>query len=297
MIKKVLVIDIGGTNIKYAIMTKDADMLSSSKIPTPDSLEAFLESLYGLVDTYRQEIEAVAISVPGKVDTLSRTVYFGGSLTYLDGLNFKTALGDKYQLPVAVQNDAKSAALAELWLGNLKNVKDGAVITLGTGVGGGIVLDGKLRLGSHFQAGELSMSILDADRPGMVKTVGYLGSAVRMISQVNEAVGEKDLSDGIKAFELINKKDQRVYPIFEDYCRSIAYLILNLQAYYDLTTYAIGGGISSQPILIEEIKHQLQAFIDESPILKLNFPEIAIVKAQFENDSNLYGALYQLLQD
>ena len=66
MSKKVLVIDIGGTNIKYAIMTKDADMLSSSKIPTPESLEAFLESLYGLVDTYRQEIEAVAISVPGK---------------------------------------------------------------------------------------------------------------------------------------------------------------------------------------------------------------------------------------
>ena len=217
-------------------------------------------------------------------------------MTYLDQVCLKEVIKERYGLRASVQNDAKAAALAELWLGSLQGVQDAAVIVLGTGVGGGIILDGKLRLGPHFQAGELSLSILDASLPGFHKMTGLIGSAVHMISQVNKAVGHEDLKDGRAAFEAIRAGHQGALDIFQAYCRKLVYLIVNLQAFYDLTHYTIGGGISAQPILIEEIKRQFQLFLEEEPAIKTNFPDITILPARFGNDANLYGALYTLLE-
>ncbi len=152
-----------------------------------------------------------------------------------------------------------------------------------------------MRLGPHFQSGELSLSILDASKDGFDKMVGYSGSAVRMISQVNEALGQEDVTDGLLAFEAINNRDEVAYPLFQNYCRQIAYLILNLQAFFDLTTYAIGGGISSQAILVDEIRYQFDSFLETNPVMKLNVPKVDIVAAKFTNDANLYGALFHLL--
>ena len=64
-----------------------------------------------------------------------------------------------------------------------------------------------------------------------------------------------------------------------------------------MTHYAIGGGISAQAILIEEIKRQFQLFLEEEPVIKMNLPDITIIPAKFGNDANLYGALYTLLEE
>lgn len=295
--KYYLAIDVGGTNIKYALMQEDGKLISSDKLPTPEhSLEEFLTSIYSIIDQYHERISGVAFSVPGKVDTETGTIYFGGALTYLDQLCLKQVIKDKYNLPASVQNDAKAAALAELWLGSLQGAKDAAVIVLGTGVGGGIILDGKLRMGPHFQAGELSLSVLEASKPEVEKMVGFIGSAVLMISKINEAVGNDDLKNGQLAFEALKNGHEEAQTIFQNYCRQIAYLILNLQAFFDLTTYAIGGGISSQSLLIEEINRQFNTVIEGSPLLRMNVADLSIIPAHFGNDANLYGALYQLLE-
>lgn len=292
-----LTIDVGGTNIKYAIMDEAGQIYENGKADTPSaSLDKFWTVIFKIIDNYQSDdLKGVAFSVPGKVDTSTGTVYFGGALTYLDGVCFKQVIGEKYGLAVGVQNDAKAAALAELWLGSLQSCEDAAVIVLGTGVGGGVILDGKLRLGPHFQAGELSLSVLDASQSGLDKMTGMLGSAVNMIKNVNKALGHSKLTDGLIAFEAINAKNEKAFPIFQDYCRHVAYLILNLQAFFDLTTYAIGGGISAQPIVLEEIRNQYQDFVSSNPVLKMNFPNITILPAAFRNDANLFGALYTLL--
>lgn len=295
--KTYLTIDVGGTNIKYALMQEDGSLGQAGKVATPaKSLDLFFESIFSIIDLFKDQIAGVAFSVPGKVDSQTGTIYFGGALSYLDQVCLKEIIKDKYDLEASVQNDAKAAALAELWLGSLQGVKDAAVIVLGTGVGGGIILDGKLRLGPHFQAGELSLSILDASQSGYKKMVGQLGSAVNMVSQVNEAIGHEDRKDGQAAFDAILAGQEQAVAIFQDYCRNIAYLIINLQAYFDLTHYAIGGGISAQPILVEEIHRQFHAFLDAEPLFKVNIPEVSILPAQFGNDANLYGALYTLLE-
>ncbi|MGV2999549.1 ROK family protein [Streptococcus suis] len=296
--KHYLAIDVGGTHIKYALMQEDGAIISSDKMVTPKrSLEAFLTSLFDIITPYQEELSGVAFSVPGKVDTHTGTIYFGGALTYLDRLCLKQVIQERYNLPASVQNDAKAAALAELWLGSLKGVSDAAVIVLGTGVGGGIILDGQLRMGPHFQAGELSLSVLEASKPEVEKMVGFIGSAVLMIEKVNQAIGHPDLKDGQTAFQAISKGDTRALPIFQTYCRQIAYLILNLQAFLDLSTYAIGGGISSQPLLIEEINRQFSKVIEGSPLLSMNVADLAIIPTHFGNDANLYGALYQFLEE
>lgn len=101
------------------------------------------------------------MAVPGKVDHHDETIYGGGALQFLDQVNLPAAL--QLAVPVSVENDGKAAALAELWLGNLKNVQNGAAVVLGTGVGGGLILNSQLYAGSHFQAGELSFMVLDTD--------------------------------------------------------------------------------------------------------------------------------------
>ena len=94
--------------------------------------------------------------------------------------NFAAYLESRAHCPVYVGNDANCATLAEMWLGNLNGISNGAVITLGTSVGGGIVINNQLLHGPHFQAGELSAMIIDNDAPELhYSTMGATTSAVR----------------------------------------------------------------------------------------------------------------------
>ncbi|KXT76916.1 ROK family protein [Streptococcus sp. DD12] len=289
-----LAIDIGGTRIKYAVLDEEGQFLQeTASCPTPDNRQAFLAQLQTIIEGF-SDLAGLAFSLPGKVDTQTGTVSFGGSLPYLDGLCLKEIFADKVAV-IAVQNDAKAAAQAELWLGNLRGVSDGVALILGTGVGGGVVLDGKLRLGSHFQAGEVSMMVTDYAAAEAV-AAGRSNSAVAFVRRVNSAVGNSDLDDGKAAFAAIHAGQSEAREIFQAYCRSIAYQILTLQAALDVTTYVIGGGISAQPILLEEIKAQFASIGQSHPILEANIPkDLAIRPAKFGNDANLYGALYNLL--
>lgn len=86
----------------------------------------------------------IAISVPGIVDTDDGVIYHGGLLTFFHGFRIKEVLQAKYHLPVAALNDGKAAALAELATGHLKGVTNGAALVLGSGLGGGLIINGKL---------------------------------------------------------------------------------------------------------------------------------------------------------
>lgn len=153
--------DVGGTRIKYALITDKREIVKKSSTHTPDNSQEFWRVVDDIVERHKNVIDGVAFSVPGRVDTEKGIIYIGGALPYLKDIHIKDMFFLKYGLPVAVVNDAKAAALAEVWQGSLKGVKDGAVVVLGTGVGGGLILDGKLRNGSHFQAGELSFLALN----------------------------------------------------------------------------------------------------------------------------------------
>lgn len=188
------------------------------------------------------------------------------------------------------------AALAELWLGQLKDVKDGMAIVLGTGVGGGLVLNGNLVYGTHFQAGELSF-IFNQLEKGMDTSIGLNGSAVEMIKRIGTELKLPEIDDGLAVFEHINAGNPVAVDIFDAYAAEIALLIQNIQAIVDVQRIVIGGGISAQPIVAERIRDQYMTFFEGNEVVAGTLTPVEIVAGQFANDANLFGAIYHLLME
>ncbi|MBP2058643.1 putative NBD/HSP70 family sugar kinase [Lactobacillus colini] len=290
--KNYLGIDIGGTNIKYALLDRAGNILEQDKVKTAQNKEDFLNEIDKIVDKYHSQIKGIAFCAPGRI--VDSTIYLGGALPFIDGIN----LGKRYQdldIPVAGINDGKASVLAENWLGNLKDLDNCGALTLGTGVGGGLIVNGKLVAGEHAQAGEISFMRVDPNQDDFNGYAGTIGSAVGMISRVNQAVGNQDLQDGLAAFKAIESGNQKAQDIFKNYCQNIAGIIFNIQSVIDLEKIAIGGGISAQPIVIEEINNQYQKLIHSHELITKTLIPVKIVAAKFKNDANIYGALYNLL--
>ena len=293
-----LAFDIGGTKLKYALIDEKGHIFEKDRVKTnTENLDAFMKTVYEVADKYQGKFKGIAICAPGKIDTQNKIIYFGGALPFLDGLNLQESLGEKYNVPIAVENDGKAAALAEQWLGELRDVNTGIAITLGTGVGGGVLVNKRILHAWTFQAGELSWMITNS-RLGVKTMTAYTGfscSAVNMIKKVNLALGNIDLDDGVTAFEAINNGDLRAMAVFKHYCRNVAIMILNIQTVINGSKVVIGGVISAQPILIEEINNQFDKILQNNSMLNNQVIKPVIVAAKHGNESNLYGALYALL--
>ena len=292
MKKNYLSIDIGGTNVKYAELNNAGNIIEQGKIKTSHDKEQFLKNIDQIVEKYvKKEIKGIAFCAPGKI--AHTKIHFGGALPVLDGIDFAVRY-KKYDIPVTVINDGKASVLAENWLGSLKDMQNCAAITLGTGVGGGIIVNGKLLNGAHFQAGELSFLQLNMKEPGFDGFAGGYASAVLMIRNVNEAIENDDETDGLAAFEAINNGNEKAKKIFDEYCKRIAAIIIDIQAVVDLDAIAIGGGISAQPIVVQGINQAYDKVLADNELIRKTFTRPKIVEAKFKNEANLYGALYNL---
>jgi predicted NBD/HSP70 family sugar kinase len=293
---KYLVFDVGGTAIKYALMTDKAEFIEKGKIPTPkDKMEDFVDVIGSVFDQYRNEIEGIAISMPGRIDSDRGYAYTGGSLLYNYEKNIASILGERCPVPISVENDGKCAALAEAWIGSLADCDDGIVVVLGTGIGGGIIKDKKLHKGRHFTAGEFSFiftndSSDNGKNPEMWAEGGGYRSLLRPLSKV-KGIPLEEL-DGHKFFELANNGDEEALKVLDDYCYKLVIQLYNLQYIFDPEKIAIGGGISAQDILFEYIEKNIKK-CEENLVFKIVIPEV--IKCKFRNDSNLIGALYNFL--
>lgn len=299
---QILVIDIGGTDIKYAVMDEKREILERGvqKTPYERGVEGFLETLVCIYDNYRGKVEGISLSLPGVIDSNRGFCISGGSLTYNYGQPIKQMLKERTGAKVYIENDGKCAALAEFWCGALKGCKNGMIYVVGTAVAGGIILNGQLLKGHHFSAGELSYMNYDPakweDLNGMV---AFQSGAVQMIKRIKEKKGiQDDAFDGMQAFDLIHKKDEVAVFEFKDYTRAIAIQLYNLQMLLDLEIIAIGGGISKQDLFIEEIRNSIEEIYETNPAKAFNpeLPKPQVERCAFSSDSNLIGALYHYLQ-
>lgn len=288
---KKLVLDIGGTLIKYAVMDKEAKIFQRGELPTPlDSIESLMKKITELYNSLKDEVNGIAISMPGNIDTKTGQIYSPGALAYNANVNIVDKIHEHINVPVSVENDGKSAALAEVWMGNLKNFKDGVVMILGTGIGGGIIKDRKIHKGNNFFAGEFSFILQDAKQLDFNSAFALTGSTSALINEVSKKknIDIKDLN-GYKVFSMIEEKDSEVLEIFEKFTTNIAIQIYNLQCILDPEKFLIGGGISKQPILLEKIKENLEKIYEKIPF---DIPHAVVDTCKHYNDSNLIGALY-----
>ncbi|MGG7618141.1 ROK family protein [Bacillus coreaensis] len=290
-----IVIDIGGTFIKYALMNSEGDIVKKRNRPTPTTnLSDFKQVIFSIIEEHDLfHVKGIAISCPGIIDVDSGTIYHGGLLPFLHDVNLVDIIYEKYEMYVSIENDGKCAALAELWMGNVKDAKDSVVLVLGSGVGGGIIIDGKLHRGFNLSAGEISYVMSEVNqqtREG--KLVGIESSAVKMVTRIAELKNLNDTTDGKAVFEFINAHDKEANEIFNEYCIQLGTQILNLQYILDPEIFAIGGGISSQPVVLERIKWAINELKEKNPI---HTAKPKIVTCRFGSDANLYGALYHFL--
>ena len=288
-----LAIDIGGTFIKYAVITESAEIISKGKKPTDtENLDVFLDTLE---EIYRENEESnpagVAISMAGVLDVDSGYAYNGGGVRCIQNLEIVNILEERLKVPVTIENDAKAAALAEVWKGNLSNVRDGIVIVIGTAIGGAVIIDRKVLRGKNLMAGEFSyISIGEPGKPAWTDIWGNTGGARGLIQMTAAKKGlDPESLDGVAVFEMVNGGDAEARAALREYTDLLAQQIMNLQVVINPERFVVGGGISCQPVLFEELSKSVQVISDT---FFGNVPVPDIMPCRFFNDSNLIGALY-----
>jgi predicted NBD/HSP70 family sugar kinase len=287
-----LIIDVGGTEIKYARMTKEAVMMERGKMKTTfdNGVDGFIDNLTGIYKKYEGSVEGIALSMPGVIDSSRGIAITGGTFSCMTQTPVARLLEERCKVKVTVENDGKCAALAEAWNGSLKNCNDGVVIVLGTGIGGGIIKDKKIYKGKHFAAGEFSFILLGHEYESVENVWGMRNGNKRLRNMVACAkkMDQEEL-DGIKIFEMANAKDELVLKALDRFVMDLAKEIFNLQAILDPELFAIGGGISKQDLLISMIQEKVNYIYEVFPIQTPS--KATIVKCHYDSDANLVGAL------
>lgn len=288
--KQCLCIDVGGTAIKYGLIDSDLNLTDKGEVPTPQ--EGMDEYLDALEKVYRQaddKARGIAMSVPGVIDSANGICVSGGHLKYVKDYNLAETLEKRFNVPVSIMNDAKSAAMAEVRWGALSGCRDGVVIVLGTGIGGALIKDGKVHFGSHFAAGEFSFITLNEHMDAREGNWAGRAGNLRLRTLVAHAKGidDPETINGYDVFRWAKEGDPLVLMALEQFTRGIAHMIINLQVIYDPDRFVIGGGISRQPLLLEYIHKNLDYFYTQ---FKWPGGKADVTTCKFFNDANLIGA-------
>ncbi|WP_300558258.1 ROK family protein [Companilactobacillus sp.] len=287
--KKLVVIDVGGTSIKYALWNQQAQELTNkSKVDTPRTLKNFYLKLEDIVAKFDgEELDGVSIAIPGAVN--QKTGVIGGisALPYLHNFPIKSEIDKRLNLKVKMENDANSAALAEMKSGAGKNFHNVIFFVIGTGVGGSIVLDRKIVHGTHLLGGEFGMTASHHN-----KRLSHVATLVHMAELYNEQY-KKNLT-GRQVLERAHKGDEGALRLVNLMYRNLASAIYNAQFSIDPEVIIIGGGVSANPIFINDLNFAIRDLtnrIGQVPMV----PQV--IAAKYHNDANLIGAAYNFYQD
>ena len=294
---KLTVFDIGGTDIKYSVMDETLARSSEGKRPTPtDSQESLLNTIKDIFEEIGEGCEGIAVSMPGMIDSDAGYCRTGGMLAYNQDKYFARQISELCGCPVHIDNDGKCAAWAEYTAGSLRGCQNAAVFIIGTGVGGGLIIDHKLVRGKHFSAGEFSFLGRSLDEWGTVEgLVGYSDATTGLLAMMRKEKNVPDdfPLDGKIAFDWIRSGDETAGLVLRRFTHSIAFEIYNLQMLLDIERIAIGGGISREDILIQSIRDSYVRLLKEEAFPGLHGlvePNCEIVRCSFGAEANQIGA-------
>ena len=289
--------DVGGTTIKYGVINDRYEVLLKDKIPTPKDEEKFIESVSEIIQKNIENISKVSIAMPGYVNIANNKYLYGPHLQY--GIDF-SKLSNFSEYEFYLDNDGNVAAYCEYLLNYKTNYSNLIMLTFGTGVGGGIISEGKLLRG-RGNAGEIGHMLTSNDRSvkGDSGKKGSFESSVAASVWTNKC---SELTEKNKDSELAKKfANKNVGSVLFDTTLSLTDLetsvrdeiiqnisngLLSLFEIFDNEAFVLGGTMSSEPfdlitLIEEDIKNRYQF-----PFR--NFPEIFI--ASQGEDSGIIGA-------
>ncbi|WP_428358292.1 ROK family protein [Leptodesmis sp.] len=283
---QVLGIDLGGTAIKLGRFTQDGTCLQTLRIPTPQPAtpKAVLVAMAAAIAEIDPQRKAIAIGVgtPGPADAAGRIARVAINLSGWQDVPLADWLEAKTGRPTVIANDANCAGLGEAWLGAGRWYRNLILLTLGTGVGGAIILDGKLFVGHHGTAGELGLITLNPDGPPC--NSGNQGSLEQYVSvqAIRRRTGMEP--DELGAMALAG--DPKALEFWQQYGRDLGAGLASL--IYVLTPEAIviGGGVSASA---DFFFPSVQAEI-ERRVLPSSRAGLQLLRAELGNQAGMVGA-------
>ncbi|GAB4349196.1 MAG: ROK family protein [Leptolyngbyaceae cyanobacterium] len=283
---QVLGIDLGGTAIKLGRFTQDGTCLQTLRIPTPQPAtpKAVLVAMAAAIAEIDPQRKAIAIGVgtPGPADAAGRIARVAINLSGWQDVPLADWLEAKTGRPTVIANDANCAGLGEAWLGAGRWYRNLILLTLGTGVGGAIILDGKLFVGHHGTAGELGLITLNPDGPPC--NSGNQGSLEQYVSvqAIRRRTGMEP--DELGAMALAG--DSKALEFWQQYGRDLGAGLASL--IYVLTPEAIviGGGVSASA---DFFFPSVQAEI-ERRVLPSSRAGLQLLRAELGNQAGMVGA-------
>lgn len=291
--KKYLAFDVGGTAVKYAVVDEDGQIENRQKFAIPENIEGMYQEI---VKVYEQnkDVEGIALSMPGAVDSDDGIIYGSSAIDYIHGPNIKKDLQKMTGKSVELENDANCAALAEVWKGAARNEQDCCFIVSGTGIGGAVIKDRHVHHGNALHGGEFGYMIMRySPHEQKYYTWSDDGSTVAVTKRIAKELGvDYHTIDGKEVFD---HADQN--PVYQKYVdkfyQTLAMGIYNLQYAYDPSMIIIGGAISARKELLDKVNEQLDAIFVQLTHAKVR-PNIKV--CEFGNDANMIGAVYHFMQ-
>ncbi|WP_025197245.1 ROK family glucokinase [Streptococcus agalactiae] len=313
MSKKLLGIDLGGTTIKFGILTLEGEVQEKWAIETntlengrhivSDIVESLKHrlSLYGLT---KDDFLGIGMGSPGAVDRTSKTVTGAFNLNWADTQEVGSVIEKEVGIPFFIDNDANVAALGERWVGAGANNPDVVFVTLGTGVGGGVIADGNLIHGVAGAGGEIGHMIVDPENgftctcgnKGCLETVASATGVVRVARQLAEqyegssaikaAIDNGDTVTSKDIFIAAEDGDKFANSVVERVSRYLGLGAANISNILNPDSVVIGGGVSAAG---EFLRSRVEKYF-----VTFAFPQVKkstkIKIAELGNDAGIIGA-------
>lgn len=306
-------IDLGGTNIKVGVVNEDYEIVSRSSVKTnlPRPAEGIVEGICEAVKIALdgagiglEDVTSIGIGTPGAASRSTGVVLYSNNLGF-DNVPLGKMLKEKLGKDIYVENDANAAAFGEYLAGGGKGYENVVVITLGTGVGGGIIIDGKIYTGFNFCGAELGHTVIEYN--GRPCTCGRKGcfeaysSATALIAATKKAMesdknsklweiaGSLDGVDGKTAFDGMRAGDETAKSVVNEYIEYLGCGLANMVNIFQPQVLLIGGGVCKEGdnlvLPLKEIIKREQYCIDENNSTLLDVCRLG-------NDAGIIGAAF-----
>ena len=299
-------VDVGGTTVKMGFFSEEGTLIDNWEIVTrkeesgkyilPD-VAASIEEKLKEHEVAKEDVIGIGIGVPGPVmgdGTVIQCVNLGwGIINVADELQGMTGI------PVRVGNDANVAALGEAWQGGGKGFKDVVMVTLGTGVGGGIILDSKILTGTKGAAGEIGHILVNYEEPiacncgkkGCLEQYASATGIVNEAKRILEASQKESTLRNISPltakdiFDCAKEGDELAVDAVNQLCRYLGIALSHVAAVVDPQAFVIGGGVSKAGTILTE---NISKYYDDCVMLALKNKVFRL--AELGNDAGIYGS-------
>lgn len=307
-------IDLGGTNIAAGVVDENYKIVGRAKVKTarPRPAEQICDSMAQAAKLAIEDagltlhdITVAGIGTPGNADTKDGVVRYSNNMGFLN-TPLSEMMKQRLGLEFFLENDGNAAAYGEFIAGAGKGTKDFVAITLGTGVGGGIIIDGRIVSGCLNFGGEIGHIVINVDgiqcncgRKGCFETYASATALVRQTKQAMEndkdslmwklCSGSLDKVNGATAWDAWRKGDKAATQVVENYCRYVAEGCTNLINIFQPEKLCIGGGISAEK---DNLLKPVNAFIARNAYSRRTITSDRACVAALGNDAGIIGAAF-----